>query len=60
MEITLKDMGVAEASEILVDLAAVMECSASAGELPPDIYAGAFGLIGSIAAAIRQEARAAV
>lgn len=56
MEIRINEMGIEAASDVLVNLAAIMECSAERGDVPTEMYASAFEVIGALATAIKQQA----
>lgn len=56
MKINIKDTGIADASGVLVDLAAVAQVSAERGDLPTETYAGIFEIVGALANAVQQEA----
>lgn len=57
MEIRIASMSVEDAAKVLEDLSLIMQDSIEHGELPSDLYAGAFEVIGALAAAIKEEAR---
>lgn len=56
MEIRITDMSIKDAANILTDLASIMECSAERGDVPAEMYASAFEVMGALASAIKQQA----
>ena len=56
MEICITDIGVEDAARILESMALILQNSAEHGDLPSEVYADAFELMGCLAAAIKGEA----
>lgn len=59
MEITIKDIGITDATATLENLSLAMQDSAERGNMPSEIYASAFEVIAALASAIRTEAEVA-
>ncbi len=56
MEVCIKDMSIKDAARVLQDLAAIMVCSAEHDDIPAEMHASAFEVMGAIAGAIREVA----
>lgn len=55
MNFSLDIIDVEDAARMLENVAVIMQESAARGNLAPELYASAFELLGSVAAAIREK-----